>query len=82
MKSWIENYLKGREIKRVIKVKDGKSEWREVKNGIQQGSVLAPITFSVNLNDMIERASNYISLFADDAKLFRKKRSHKDCREI
>ena len=60
-------------------VKDGKSEWREVKSGVPQGSVLAQIMFLIYVNDMIEGISSYISLFADDAKLLRKIRNHKDC---
>ena len=31
---------------------------------------------------MTEEVSNYISLFADDAKLLRKIRNHKDCEEL
>ena len=36
-----EDYLKGREMRTVVK--DEKSEWREVKSGVSQGSVLASI---------------------------------------
>ena len=43
LKNWMEHYLKGREMKRGVK--DEKSEWIEVKNGVPQGSVLAPIMF-------------------------------------
>ena len=80
LKNWMEDYLKGREMKIVIK--DEKSEWREVKSGVPQGSVLAPIMFLIHVNDMIEGVSSYISLFADDAKLLRKIRNHKDCEEL
>ena len=62
-------------------LKDEKSEWREMKSGVPQGSVLAPITFLIYLNDMTG-VSSYISLFADDAKLLRKIGNHKDCEEL
>ena len=76
----MDDYLKGREMRTVVK--DEKSEWREVKNGVPQGSVLAPIMFLIYVNDMTERISSYISLFADDAKLLRKIGNHKDCEEL
>ena len=38
--------------------------------------------FVVYVNDMTEGVSSYISLFADDAKLLRKIRNHKDCEEL
>ena len=53
-----------------------KNQNGEVISGVLQGSVLAPITFLVYVNDMIEGVSSYISLFADDAKKM-KSRIHK-----
>ena len=38
--------------------------------------------FLVYVNDMTEGVSSYISLFADDAKLLRKIRNHKECEEL
>ena len=78
--TWMEDYLKGREMRTVVK--NEKSEWREVKSGVPQGSVLSPIMFLVYVNDMTERVNSYISLFSDDAKLLRKIRNHKDCEEL
>ena len=61
-------------------VKDKISEWREVNSGVPQESVLAPIMFLIYVNDMTERVSSYISLFANYAKLLIG--NHKDCEEL
>ena len=76
----MEDYLKGRKMRTVVK--DEKSEWREMKSGVPQGSVWVPIMFLIYVNDMTEGLSSYISLFADDAKLLRKIGNHKDCEEL
>ena len=75
----MEDYLKGQEMRTVIK--DEKSEWREGKSEVPQVSVLAPIMFLVYVNDLTEGVSR-VSLFADDAKLLRNIRNHKDCEEL
>jgi len=41
------------------------SEWRPVTSGIPQGSVLGPLLFAINSNDVV----NWISKFADDTKI-------------
>ena len=38
--------------------------------------------FLIYVNDMTEGVSSYVNLFADDAKLLRKIRNHKDCEEL
>ena len=73
----MEDFLKGKEIKTVIR--DEKSAYRKVKSGVPQESVLAPIMFLIYVNDMKEGISDYIILFADDARLLRKIRNHKYC---
>ena len=63
----MEDYLKGRKMRTILK--DEKSEWKEVKIGVPQRLVLAPMMFLVYANDMTEGVSSYMSQFADDAKL-------------
>ena len=63
----MKEYLKEREMRTIVK--NQKLEWGEVKSGVPQGSVLAPIIFLVYVNDMTKQVNSYISLFADDAKL-------------
>ena len=53
-----------------------------MKNGVPQGSVLAPIMFLVYVNDVTEGVNSYISLFEDDSELLRKMRNHNDCKEL
>lgn len=45
--------------------------WGKVLSGVPQGSVLAPIMFQMNSNDVLEGLSSYINIFPDDAKLLR-----------
>ena len=80
LNNWMGDYLKGSEMRTVVKNEE--SEWREIKNGVLHGSVLAPIMFLIYVNDMTEGVSSYISLFTDDAKLLRKIRNHKNCEEL
>ena len=70
MEDYLENYLKRREMRTVVK--DEKWEWKEVKSGVPQRLVLAPIMFLIYINDMTERVSSYIRVFADYTKLLRK----------
>ena len=63
-------------------VKDEKSDWRGVASGVPQGSVLAPIMFLIYINDMPEKVTSYMSLFADDAKLLRKITNGDDCNKL
>ena len=53
-----------------------------MKSGVPQGSILAPVMFSVNVNYMTEEVNRYRSLFADDAKLLRKIKSKEECEHL
>ncbi len=58
------------------------SNWRGVKCGVPQGSVLAPIIFVVYINDMTEGINSYMSLLEDDARLLRRVKNEEDCHEL
>ncbi len=77
IKSWMESFLTGREMRTAVK--DLKSKWRGVDSGVPQGSVMVPILFLVYINDMPEGINSYVTLFADDAKLQRHIKKRKDC---
>ena len=66
---WIRAFLSNRY--QCVRVDDDYSDWRPVKSGIPQGSVLGPILFVIFINDMPGIVENLCELFADDAKLFR-----------
>ena len=66
---WIRAFLSNRY--QCVRVDDDYSDWRPVKSGIPQGSVLGPILFVIFINDMAGIVENLCELFADDAKLFR-----------
>ena len=67
--SWLTNYLTNKSQKVVIK---GSSlDWRHIKSGVPQGSVLGPLCFLIYINDITENISSSMFLFADDASIFR-----------
>ncbi len=53
------------------KIKSNRSSWVEVTSGVPQGSVLAPIMFSIYVNDMADGVTSYMTMFADGAKIMR-----------
>ena len=46
------------------------SDWKVLKAGVPQGSVLGPLLFLVYINDLTDNISSDMRLFADDSSLF------------
>jgi endonuclease/exonuclease/phosphatase family metal-dependent hydrolase len=67
---WIESFLQGR-TQRVV-YQQTHSDWREVKSGVPQGSVLGPILFIIYVNSLPNQVEHSdVFLFADDTKVFK-----------
>ena len=74
--NWIREWLRERKQRVVL---DGEnSEWKEVKSGVPQGSVLGPVLFLIYINDIDENIANMILKFADDIKLIGKVKTLQD----
>ena len=61
----LSSYLSNRHQR--VKIKGSRSEWRELKKGVPQGSILGPLLFNVFVNDMfhfVDKCSLYN--YADD----------------
>ena len=46
------------------------SEWKNIKAGVPQGSILGPLRFLMYVNDIPDNLSSNVKLFADDLSLF------------
>lgn len=65
---WITNFLSNR--KQAVKVNTSLSSSSPVLSGVPQGSVLGPVLFLIFVTNISDHITNFISLFADDTKLF------------
>ena len=73
---WLKAFVSGRRQR--VTVNGAKSAWSEVCSGVPQGSVIGPILFVMFINDMPDGISNFVSLFADDTKLFGRSSTRSD----
>ena len=66
---WIENWLKNR-TQRVV-INGVSSDWKDVKSGVPQGSILGPLLLTMYIEDIDEvlKSSNLLK-FADDTKVW------------
>ena len=63
--NWFTNYLSDREQRVVINGQT--SDWKHIRTGVPQGSVLRPLLFLVFINDItFQVKSSEVRLFADD----------------
>ena len=63
-----KSYLSDR--KKVVVINDKKSDIKDIKAGVPQGSRLGPLLWILYVNDIIEDIESEILLFADDTCLF------------
>ena len=65
---WFTDYLHNR--KQRIFLPDGISDWITISTGVPQGSILGPLLFLIDINDIVEDIISFIRLFADDTSLY------------
>ena len=66
--SWLKSFLTGR--KQSVMVNGIMSEFKEVKSGVPQGSVLGPLIFLILIGDIDEEiAYSVLNSFADDTRI-------------
>ena len=68
VQQWIKDYLHNRTQR--VRVNGQFSSTSRVLSGVPQGSVLGPLLFLIFVADMAPIVQNFISLYADDSKLF------------
>ena len=65
---WIKGFLDGRT--QTVVVEGDESTSVSVTSGVRQGSVLGPILFLAYINDLPDRVTSNVRLFADDTALY------------
>ena len=66
---WFVSYLSDRR-QRVVNGKA--SDWKNATSGVPEGSLLAPLLFSMFINDLPNNIDSGCLFYADDVKIFRK----------
>jgi hypothetical protein len=56
--------------KQRVVINNSNSQWRDIKAGVPQGSILEPLLFIIFINDIVTDIQSTIKLFADDTSLY------------
>ena len=65
---WFRSYLTNR--KQRVVLPGAESDWRYIRAGVPQGSILGPLLFLLFINDIVDEIGCNIRLFADDTGLY------------
>ena len=65
---WFRSYLTNR--KQRVVLPGAESDWRYIRTGVPQGSILGPLLFLLFINDIVDEIGCNIRLFADDTSLY------------
>ena len=66
---WARSWLSARQQRVTIIIKGFKYKWGLVTSGVPQVSVLGPLLFLIDINDLDSGINSDISKFADDSKI-------------
>ena len=78
--SWIASFLSGRT--QSVVVEGSSSDRVPVVSGVPQGSVLGPMLFLLFINDIPDKITSNLRLFADDCIVYRKIKGISDCEAL